>query len=525
VSPSTTLDRPRTPIEGAARLRATALPSQADAPPAPPHRRSDDWPHTSRILPWMIAGFIAMLWLVPFDSISLTVHLPFDLHFDRIVLPFVILAWGLTFVAGRAAAPNLRPTWIHVAVGAYVLVSFVSVLVNDRSLNESLELQDTVKSLLLLSSYVAFFLVIASSVRRTEVRAFFKYTVCLAVLCGLGTLIEYRFHFNAFYSLSATLLPHVFHVAPLQDGGYDELGRPVVLGPGEVGLEVASMLAMAIPLALVGVMTARRRKAQLGYTLAACVILAAGVATYKKTSFVAPAVVLVCLLYVRPGRFRRLLPLAVVMLLGAHVLAPGALGSVYAQFTGGRFAAVGTTQHREDGYDAIRPLVWAHPLFGMGYGSYNGELNRILDNQMLDNLINTGALGEIAYIVMALSVAVVAWPMVRARAPGRDPQFEERAPLALAGAISGIVFLTVSFLFDAMEFPHVPYIFLTTAGLVAVLVRRDEHAPIPDVEPGAARARPQVAPRRAPGPRSGRVVRQPLRPAQRRLRAPGAPMR
>ena len=34
--------------------------------------------------------------------------------------------------------------------------------------------------------------------------------------------------------------------------------------------------------------------------------------------------------------------------------------------------------------------MWGNPVLGMGYGSYNGVLNRILDNQMLDNLINTG---------------------------------------------------------------------------------------------------------------------------------------
>jgi hypothetical protein len=43
--------------------------------------------------------------------------------------------------------------------------------------------------------------------------------------------------------------------------------------------------------------------------------------------------------------------------------------------------------------------------------------------------------------------------------------------LALGGALSAVVFLTTSFLFDVMSFPHVPYIFLTMAGFVAVLAR------------------------------------------------------
>ena len=33
--------------------------------------RGGDWPHTTRVLPWMIAGFIVMLWLVPFNTVEL----------------------------------------------------------------------------------------------------------------------------------------------------------------------------------------------------------------------------------------------------------------------------------------------------------------------------------------------------------------------------------------------------------------------------------------------------------------------
>jgi hypothetical protein len=38
-----------------------------------------DWPRTTRVLPWMIAAFIAMLWLVPFNQIALAASLPIDL--------------------------------------------------------------------------------------------------------------------------------------------------------------------------------------------------------------------------------------------------------------------------------------------------------------------------------------------------------------------------------------------------------------------------------------------------------------
>ena len=407
---------------------------------------------------------MAMLWLIPFDTIKLTVSLPFDLHLDRIVLPFILLAWGLVFACGRSGALRLRLTPIHVAIGSFVLIAFLSVVVNAAALNQALMLKDAIKHLLLLGSYAAFFLVIATAVRPSEVRAFLNYTLVLAVLCGIGTLVEFRFHYNVFYSLSATLFPSsLFQVGQAYSSGLvDEIGRVVILGPGEVGLEVASMLAMAVPLALVGIMHAKRRRSRFLYGVAASVVLAAGLSTDEKTSIVAPLIAIIALICFRPRLLRRLLPLFLVMILAAHVLAPGAIGSVTEQFAGGRLNAVGTTQHRQDGYDAIRPLVWSHPALGAGFGSYNGVLNRILDNQMLDNLIETGVIGEVAYILMPVVVLATAIPLIRARrnASSRD---------ALGAAVGAVVFLTVSCLFDDMSFPHVPYIFLTAAGFVAVL--------------------------------------------------------
>lgn len=417
----------------------------------------------------MIAVFVAMLWLIPFDTIQLTVSLPFDLHLDRIILPFLLLGWGLVFAGKRRAAIRIRLTPIHAAIGVFVLVAFLSVLVNAAALTQALLIKDAIKQLLLLCSYVAFFLVITTTVRASELRAFLNYTLGLAVLCAIGTLIEFRFHYNPFYQLSGQIFPSaLFKVAPAYSSGLvDEIGRTVILGPGEVGLEVASMLAMAIPLAIVGLMHAQTRRARIMYGLCACIILAAGLSTDEKTSLVAPLVGILAVVLFRPKLSTRLLPLVVVIIIAAHVLAPGAIGSVTEQFSGSRLGAVGTTQHRQAGYDAIRPLVWGYPALGMGYGSYNGVLNRILDNQMLDNLIDTGVIGEVAYVMMPLVVLWTARPLIRARRT-------EHSRDALACGVSAIVFLTVSLIFDDMSFPHVPYIFLTACAFVAVLYQQSE---------------------------------------------------
>ena len=128
--------------------------------------RGGDWPHTTRVLPWMIAGFIVMLWLVPFNSVELAKSTPIDMHLDRLVLPFIVGLWLMAIVAGGAGAPRIRLTWIHAAVGGFIAVAFLSVVLDARYLNETLELVMGVKKLLILVTYGLVFVIVASSVRR-----------------------------------------------------------------------------------------------------------------------------------------------------------------------------------------------------------------------------------------------------------------------------------------------------------------------------------------------------------------------
>ena len=81
--------------------RAPRLASHAKSPEG-----DDDWPNTTRLLPWLLAGFVAIIWLVPFNSIELNASLPIDLTLDRLVLPFVVVAWILALAAGGRAAPR-----------------------------------------------------------------------------------------------------------------------------------------------------------------------------------------------------------------------------------------------------------------------------------------------------------------------------------------------------------------------------------------------------------------------------------
>ncbi len=477
------------------------LPEASPAPFSRDEAGGDDWPHTTRILPWMIAGFIALLWLVPFNVIALDISLPIDLNLDRLVLPLIVGAWVLALAVGGPSAPKWRFTPIHAGIAAFAAAAGISVVLNAGDLNQALVLDLSIKKLSLFAAYVTVFVVVASAVRPSEVRAFLTFMLALSVICAVGVIWEYRFGFNVFYDTTLSLLPGFFEVPPAWTG-LDALGRPDVVGPTEAGLEAVAILSMAIPIALVGLIHAKRWRSRVVYGLAACALGAAILATYRKSALLAPLPVALTLVYFRPREMLKLVPLAAVLatlgLVSFH-----ALDVVTGQFDSDRLD-VPTVSDRVSDYDAIRPDVLSHPALGRGFGSYEHTYaptdNRILDSEVLLRVVETGLIGLAAFLLMIITVIAVAAPVIRAR----DPR---RAPPALAIAAAAAAFLVLTALFDEWSFPHAVYIFLTLAGFLAVIVgsgEGHESAPLrpapavpsfdPVEMPGATEGGPRGAP-------------------------------
>jgi hypothetical protein len=481
-------------------------PRLADPPPRP--EGDDDWPHTARLLPWLLAGFVAIIWLVPFNSIELNVSLPIDLTLDRLVLPVVVLAWIIAFAVGGRAAPRIRFTWIHAGIGLFVGFAFLSVLFDAHYLSQTLELDLSFKKLPLLVSFVSLFVVATTALRRSEVPAFLNYTLILAVISAVGIIFEYRFKQNLFYEWSDKILPGAFSVAEIDPAERDSIGRRIVRGPGEGPLEAVAMLALGLPIALVRLMQSKKWRRRIIYGLAASVLAAATFATYRKSAVLAPVAAVLTLAYFRRRELLKLAPLGMVLVVIVTVLSPGAVGSIVDQFVRPDRLAVPTVSDRASDYDAVRPDLWTHLAFGRGWGSYNHETYRILDSEILHRTLEMGVLGLVAFLLMVLSVILSAR---RTIAEG-DPRW---APVALMGAAASAAFLTLSALFDVLSFPHPTYIFLYTAGLVAVVIapRKEEPAETPTVARAAhedERVRwPSAGHRFSADP--GRVSRQPVR--------------
>ena len=429
-----------------------------------------DWPRTTRILPWLIALLMAIVFLVPFNDILLDVPLPIDLYFDRLFLPVIIGVWAISLAAGGIHAPRIRVTWIHVAIGVVVAIAGLSVVLAARDLQHGQTWELAIKKLALLASYVSLFVIVASSIRRSEVRAFTTYTLALACVCALGIIIEYRFAFNIFYRLSDSLLPGVFSVGSVDSVGVDEIGRREPRGPAQAALEAVAMIAMVLPIVIARLIHSTGERAQrIKYAIVTAILMAGIVATFRKSAFLAPISVCLTIAYFRRRELLKLAPLGVVLIVLVQALSPGALSGVVGQLDAGRLG-VNTVSDRAADYDAVRPDVWTNLFIGRGYGSYEPTTYRILDMELLRQLVEVGVLGLLAYLAMGATVVAVARRPIRTRDP-------EDAPVGLVAAAAAVCFLVLSTLFDVMSFPHVPYIFLWMAALLAVITTQPRPAP------------------------------------------------
>lgn len=455
---------------GLARPPGLSAPATSEGVPARPVRDAD-WPHTKRLLPWALVGFLGLIWFVPFDSILLPLGLPVDGTLDRPLLVLLIAIWFVsTGVSG--SEPRGRAGAVHWALAAFGVIAVLSVLLHAGTLVRLGQLEVSIKKLALLASYGAFFALAVSVIRPSEVPKLVKLLIAMASVTAVGVLLESRFGINPFHDWIGPLFPG--YARPEAIGAIDSIGRKEVLGPAVLPLTVAVMLTMALPYATMGMAESGGRRRAL-YAIATALLWAGALATSKKTSIVAPAVCLLVLTAYRPRAMVKLAPFGVVLIAMVHLAAPGAFGSVVEQFMPGSFEKVNTTQDRVHDYQAITPDLASHPLLGRGYESYDQKQHRILDNQYLTLAIGVGLIGVLAYLAIFASAFLMAHRAARSGDPRRAPPAIASAAAIAAAAVTGA-------LLDFLSMPQLPYLFCFIAALAVVMAR--EHAR-PDEETNA----------------------------------------
>ncbi|MFI5004104.1 MAG: O-antigen ligase family protein [Solirubrobacterales bacterium] len=456
---------------------------------------SDAFPHTRRPLPWLLAGFVAMLFFVPIDSTELKVSLPVGAQIDRFAIVGMVLAW---LVLGGDQRAFLRTGRSKLYVGAacvFLALAVASLLLDAGRIVNIGDFTLAEKRFGLLGSFLVLSWFTLTALRFEDVRGFATYLIGLGTLMSIGILIERHTGTNIFYELSATLLKPIAKVAAAPTNIHPEYGtdgRVVVVGPTLHGLAATTMLMVTMPFALVRMFDVDRAKT--GWrrswwlnAIALTLMLVGAASTDRKTALLVPIAVVLYLACYRPRKVLRLAPVGLVALVGlVHFASPGALGTVFTPSAG---LSSSSTTHRIGDFSNVTPDVLAHPVLGRGYGTLNIEHStqfRINDDEYVDEIWQVGAVGLVAYMFMILAPILIARRAIRTR----DPAVSS---LALAASAGCVAYLMVNALFDAMSFPQAPYIFFMVAALTVIA----SAGPAGNVVPSRERVRQLAQGRRA----------------------------
>lgn len=422
-----------------------------------------DWPRTGRALPWTLAAFLILVWLVPIDAIQLPIPLPVDPNPDRLLLLGLVVAALVCIMADPRNAPS-RPAWsVSVGLLGFAAVALASLALNAETLASLGDLEQGIKQFALLASFGGLFLVVATVIRPSELRNFGALIVLLATVAAIGTIYEYRSGVNLFYDLADQLFGGFSSVEPPPASTLDS--RAEVFGPTQHGLAIATMLTLALPFAVIGVVSSRTPMRKVLYGLAVTLIFAGALCTQRKTSIVAPAVVVLMLVAYQPRQMLRLAPLGAGLLVMVHLIAPGAITGVTSQIFGGDLFGSDSSIGRTSDYEAVSPDIATHPVLGRGYGSMDpsrSDTYRILDNQYLGWVLQTGFLGLAAFLALLASAMALAHRVIR---HSRDP--DDRL-IGLAAMAAFGAFAIANAVFDLSSFFQVPYMFCVIAGLCSV---------------------------------------------------------
>lgn len=133
--------------------------------------------------------------------------------------------------------------------------------------------------------------------------------------------------------------------------------------------------------------------------------------------------------------------LSLFVMVGAVI--PGMMGALLGLF-GSEDASL---KSRTDSYDIVWTFWQMNPVFGRGLGTFLPEY-RILDNQYLVSLLDTGAVGLAAFIAVPVTAFVVA---LIARKRYSEQLYVHLGPGLAAGVAAGT---TLTGFFDALSFPQ-----------------------------------------------------------------------
>jgi hypothetical protein len=418
-------------------------------------------------LPWWgaHATIVGLVLFVPIRRYHFGTALGFELEPYRVLLAGFLLAYFASrIVEQRPAGP---PSGLARPIALLLLAVLGSELGNLHRIGSQQLQPDVTKSVVFLLGFLVLIpLALGTLSTRQEIDRVLGVLVAGGAVVAVLSIVEQRTGWNAFDHLGS-LVPGVG--APVQPWLPTRGGRLRVLGSAQHPIALGALFAVLMPICLY-LFERYRRRLFLG---CGGVIGLAALATVSRTAIIMIAVEIIVLFWLRPA-LRRLWPIAIPLVLVAHVALPGTIGALRQAFfpKGGLVAQQREGAHTR-GSGRIADLgpalgqVSVRPLFGDGYGTRIVDVKPrqnapILDDQWLGLLLDVGLVGAAAFLWLIIRSVR---RMVRACRSARGPDATGLAALAATTAAYAVGMLT----FDAITFVQITFVFFLLIGIGCVL--------------------------------------------------------
>lgn len=382
----------------------------------------------------------------------------------------VMFAW---WSALRTSGPSSvgPPVALRWALLIYALAFLAATAAGlDRGV-PGVELRAMDRALLLLVGYAGVILTLTDGLRSVrEVERVVWWTTALGALGALVGVMQFAIDFDVSQYMRLPGLRWNTEVGGFATRGFDDFSR--VRGFARHPIEFGVVLATLLPAALHAVTEmddyGRRRRWLVAGLLAFAIPL-----SVSRSAIVAVVVVSITFALGWSWQQRlRALGLGLVAIVVFQVVTPGLLGTIRSSFT--NFGNDDSVSGRTEDYEAVGTYVSERPWFGRGPDTFIPSRYRVLDNQYLMTLIDSGFVGLTALAVLMLTAIGSA---VRVASAGPDPRTKSLARALSAGLIAMLFTFAT---FDALSFPLYTGLIMVWIGCVGALSRLTADEPVTD---------------------------------------------
>jgi O-antigen ligase len=434
----------------------------------------------------LLAGLLLVILFVPIGRYTLPGNLPFNLEPYRVVVTALALVWILSMFADRRV--RLQRSFVDLPLMMILFTAFLSDIVNPERV--SALSGDVLKAqTFFVSFFVVFYLVVSLVRTRADVHFFVKLLASGGAVIAFFSVIERRTGFNIFNHLHS-----LFPVLRFEGGGAQfREGRLRVLASSQHPIALSVLFVILLPLVFYLARSEGRR-----WLLVAGLYVIAIFTTASRTGIIGLQVITIVYLCLQPRAVFRAWPLLVPVLAAVHVAAPGAIGTLRNMFnpqfliTEQTQTTVGNSAYASGRLADVRPTLgeWSNkPLLGQGFATRvttgpNANA-RLLDDQWLGTLLETGYLGFVAWV----------WLFVRsvrrlARAASAEGDSEDGWLLTGFAAAIAAFAVTMGF-YDTFSFIQNVFLCFIVLGLSSAFlnIRSREREMLPQATQQARQAR------------------------------------